>query len=86
MWLELGLTFGASLGAGWVAGTLDGAPSLVLRLIAVLLLITFLLRSALWGERVARRKGIYHPQYFALGPIGLLMALCARDKTRSTPR
>ncbi|GAB2679907.1 hypothetical protein [Kribbella swartbergensis] len=85
MWLELGLTFAASLGTGWVAGALHGAPSLVLRLIALLLLITFLLRAARWAERVARRKGIYHPQYFVLGPIGLLMALCATDKTRSTP-
>ncbi|TCO41050.1 hypothetical protein EV646_116142 [Kribbella antiqua] len=86
MWLELGLPFGAMQGAGWVAGTMHGAPSLVLRVLAVVLLLIFLLRAARWAERVARRKGIYHPQYFVLGPIGLIMALCAKDKTRSTPR
>ncbi|NIK54741.1 hypothetical protein BJY22_000458 [Kribbella shirazensis] len=80
IWLEFGLTVGAMFGARLLAGTVHGAPSSVLRAVAGLLLIALLLRSSRLGERVARRKGIYHPQYFVLGPIGLVMALVARRR------
>lgn len=86
MWLELGVTLGTSLGIGWLASHLHGPLSVVPRVVATLPYLTFLWRSAVWAERVARRKGIYHPQYFVLGPLGLVKALLARDKARSTPR
>jgi hypothetical protein len=62
-----------------------GAPSFVLRALAGILLIAFNWRAACWAERVARRKGIYHPQYFVLGPIGLLMALATRPNKPGRP-
>ncbi|WP_350279253.1 hypothetical protein [Kribbella sp. HUAS MG21] len=83
MWLELGLTLGAMSGARLLTGTVHGAPSYVLGAVASLLLLTFALRAGVWAERVARRKGIYHPQYFVLGPIGLLMALATKPNPQA---
>ncbi|MFF1819944.1 hypothetical protein ACFVWG_21765 [Kribbella sp. NPDC058245] len=79
MWLETAGLLGASLALRPVE---DIVPTVVGVAIGVLrpgLLVGFYWRSAVWAERVARRKEIYHPQYFVLGPIGLVMALVARD-------
>lgn len=72
------------VGALLLADTVHGAPSLVLRAVAGILLLAFNLRAGHWAERVARSKGIYHPQYFVLGPIGLVMALVTENKTQAT--
>ncbi|WP_145812181.1 hypothetical protein [Kribbella amoyensis] len=32
------------------------------------------------AESLARAKGIYHPQYFVLGPVGLIMAGLSRRR------
>jgi hypothetical protein len=81
MWIELGALLAVIVGERLVDGAVHGVLGLVLGVAALAVLVTFFLRCGLWAERISRQKGVYHPQYFVLGPIGLVMALCAR-----TPR
>jgi hypothetical protein len=78
MWLELVLIVAAITALSLLVDAVHGVPGLVLGLIGSVLSIGLYWRCGVWAERVARRKNIYHPQYFVLGPIGLVMALCTR--------
>ena len=78
MWLELGVLVGVMVVLRLMP--VHGVPGLLLGVLSFGVLVTFLWRCGVWAERVARRKGVYHPQYFVLGPIGLVMALLARRR------
>jgi hypothetical protein len=80
MWIELGALLAVLVGLDLAVGAVHGVSGWLLRLGGFALLVTFVLRCGVWAERVVRRKGVYHPQYFVLGPIGLVMALLARRR------
>ncbi len=81
MWVELTLIIGAAIVLRFAIRAADGVPAWALGAVGLALTIGFAWRCAVWAERVARRKNAYHPQYFSLGPLGLVMALCLKDKS-----
>ncbi|GAB3954736.1 hypothetical protein GCM10029976_097680 [Kribbella albertanoniae] len=81
MWLEITLIIAVLAVLRFTATAVDGVPGLLLGFLGAALLIALYWRCGVWAERVARQKNIYHPQYFVLGPLGLVMALCAKDKS-----
>lgn len=81
MWVELALLIGAMTALSFAVKAVDGAAAWVLGAPSLALAIGFIWRCAVWAERVARRKNAYHPQYFTLGPLGLVMALCLKDQS-----
>ena len=81
MWVELALLISALIVMSVAVDAVDGVLAWALGALGTALMIGFIWRCGVWAERVARRKTVYHPQYFVLGPLGLVMALCAKDKT-----
>ena len=81
MWVELALIIGAMIALSFAIKAVDGVLAWVLGALGLAVTIGFSWRCAVWAERVARRKNAYHPQYFTLGPLGLVMALCLRSRT-----
>ncbi|MET7280306.1 hypothetical protein ABZS29_18865 [Kribbella sp. NPDC005582] len=80
MWVEIALIIGALVVESFAVRAVDGVLAWALGAVGTALIIGFWWRCGVWAERVARRKNVYHPQYFVLGPFGLLAALCAKDK------
>ncbi len=79
MRFEIPALLGASLGLRAVEDLVPTVVGVAIGVLRLGLVVGFYWRCGVWAERVARRKEIYHPQYFVLGPIGLVMALAARD-------
>jgi len=81
MWAELALVIGVLIVLRFAMRAADGAPGWVLGVLGSALTLGLYWRCGVWAERVVRRKNAYHPQYFVLGPIGLVMALCLKDRS-----
>jgi len=68
---------GASL-LGVSAGSLQGWFRWPTAVLALLMLVAFNLKCCAAGEYLSKAKCVYHPMYGSLGPLGLVLAVCAR--------
>ncbi|GAA1139002.1 hypothetical protein GCM10009630_42480 [Kribbella jejuensis] len=75
-------TAGAA-GLGLLIGAVPGWLRWPTRLVALASLVLCLIRWSDAAEYLAKAKGIYHPMYGVLGPLGLLMVVLTRSTNKS---
>ncbi|GAA1619991.1 hypothetical protein GCM10009744_03480 [Kribbella alba] len=65
---------------GLLAGAMQGWPRRLTGLAVLASLVVCIIRWYDAAEYLAKAKGIYHPMYGVLGPVGLVMAMFTRSK------
>jgi hypothetical protein len=67
------------VGLGLLAETMQVWPRRLIGLAVLPLLVLCIVRWADAAEYLAKAKGIYHPMYGVLGPLGLIMVVFTRS-------
>ena len=67
------------VGLGLVAGAVHGWLRWPASLVGLALLVFGIIKWSDAAEYLAKAKGIYHPMYGVLGPLGLLMVVLTRS-------
>jgi len=72
------ITAAVSLILGLIAGSMHGWFRWPTGVLALLMLVACTFKCSDAGEYLSKAKGIYHPMYGSLGPLGLVLAAFAR--------
>lgn len=67
------------VGLGLVTGAVHGWLRLPAALVGIASFVLCILKWSDAAEYLAKAKGIYHPMYGVLGPIGLLLVVLTRS-------
>lgn len=70
-------------GLGLLSGAMQGWPKWLTGLAALALFVLCIIRWSDAAESLAKAKGIYHPMYGVLGPLGLVMVVFTRSAHKS---
>jgi hypothetical protein len=68
---------------GLLAETMQVWPRRLTGLAALPLLVLCIIRWSDAAEYLAKAKGIYHPMYGVLGPVGLIMVVFTRSNHKT---
>jgi hypothetical protein len=80
---DVGVTAAGALLLGLNAGSMHSWFRWPTAVLALVMLIACYLKCCAAGEYLSKAKGVYHPMYGSLGPLGLVLAVFARP-TRDT--
>ena len=85
-WRAFAVASATTVGAvvlGLLAGAMQGWPRRLTGLAVLASLVLFIIRWSDAAEYLAKAKGIYHPMYGVLGPVGLVMVVFTRSKLKT---
>jgi uncharacterized membrane protein YgaE (UPF0421/DUF939 family) len=81
--VAVALTAAGSVVLGLSAGTMHSWLRWPTAALALVMLVACNLKCSTAGEHLSKAKGVYHPMYASLGPLGLLLAVFARSPRNS---
>jgi hypothetical protein len=75
---EVAVTAAGALTLGLSAESMDSWLRWPTAVLALIMLVACNLKCSDAGEHLSKAKGVYHPMYGSLGPLGLALAVFAR--------